>query len=287
MIDEQTRSEEAGKYEELRHLTDTYTTVQKLRIGNGNRVFASTEGLDTNEPDPFLSEMVEDLEALERKIFRQMKRVVKHHPAWPWMSGVKGIGPTLSTKVLGLIGDIGKFDTVSKLWAFSGYALKPGADGVPERQRPLKGEKLSYNRRLKTAVYLCGDSFIKSRSPYRDIYDEAKAYYRQHKQITPMLQILDLSHPDEELIVLRETPTGKAEWDKLIKEANKTAGAANDGAVWSDGHVDNAARRKMTKRFLAHLYLVWREAEGLPTREPYVQEYLGHTTMDDPWSFSS
>jgi hypothetical protein len=46
------------------------------------------------------------------------------------------------------------------------------------------------------------------------------------------------------------------------------------------------AMRKMNKIFLACLWLIWREALGLPTRKPYVHEYLGHTTLYDPWEFS-
>ena len=46
------------------------------------------------------------------------------------------------------------------------------------------------------------------------------------------------------------------------------------------------AMRKMNKVFLACLWLIWREALGLPTRKPYVHEYLGHTTLYDPWEFS-
>lgn len=51
---------------------------------------------------------------------------------------------------------------------------------------------------------------------------------------------------------------------------------------WSKGRVDMAARRKMIKVFLVHLWLVWRELEGLPTRTPYVQEYMGHTHIITP-----
>jgi len=40
--------------------------------------------------------------------------------------------------------------------------------------------------------------------------------------------------------------------------------------------------RKMIKRFLVLLWAYWREAEGLPTRVPYPQEYLGHDHMVVP-----
>ena len=35
----------------------------------------------------------------------------------------------------------------------------------------------------------------------------------------------------------------------------------------------------MVKIFLQHYWIVSRMVEGLPTREPYVQEKLGHTTI--------
>lgn len=272
---------EQGKYEELRYLTDVYVQTQKLRIANANRVQASDEERDSNAPEPFVVGLVEKFEDLEKDIFRRMKLVVRDHPAWPWLDGVRGMGPTLSTKILGLIGDIENFDTVSKLWSFSGFGLYDG-----QIQKPVKGEKLTYNRRLKTAVYLAGESFIKSRSPYRTIYDASKNRYHSVKQVRPLVEQGLLgngvsSMPD------RSTPEGKKEWDRLIKLGNKGADSgARDGNVWTDLHVHNAARRKMVKLFLSHLWVVWREAEGLPTREPYAIEYLEHQTYIDPWEFS-
>ena len=51
---------------------------------------------------------------------------------------------------------------------------------------------------------------------------------------------------------------------------------------WTKAHRHNAALRIMIKRFLSHFWVMWRELEGLPVREPYVHEKLGHTTMDNP-----
>lgn len=271
----ETVEETGGKYEELRWLTDQYTQYQKHRIAIGNRIFAATEGLDTNTPSTYALRSFERLEELEKDTFQEMKRIVKDHPAWPWLEQVRGIGPTLSTKVLGLIADIEKFDTISKLWMFAGYGLKNG-----ERQKLTKGEKASFNRRLKTALYLVGESFIKSQSPYRELYDNAKHRYHLNKQVQPLRAVIEVNGmPD------RTTAEGKKQWDRMIKEANKDAGAVNDEAVWIDGHVHNAARRYMVKIFLSHLYVVWREAEGLSVREPYPIEHLGHTTYLSPWDF--
>lgn len=353
----------SGKYEELRWITDVYMQEQKMRIAIGNRLFAAKKGLDSNYPDSFAQQLFDQKKATEEAIFKQMEIVVRDHPAWPWLKQVKGIGPTLSTKVLGLIGDIENFDNVAKLWSFSGYGLKERGqvyayDGthevndivrpvnlnghaykilefIPEddlasiiddlyeigdgfafisapeevewpdtallefyviheigavrvkedgpdheRQRAIKGEKLSFNRRLKTALYLCAESFVRSRSPYRRLYDNKKQYYRIHKQLKPMRRVLGpFEEPD------RGTEEGLKEWKVLIGKANKQAGVDKDQAAWTDGHVDNAAKRYMTKIFLSNLWQIWRKAEGLPVRPTYPEEYLDHTTRFEPEEF--
>lgn len=123
--------------------------------------------------------------------------------------------------------DITQADTVSALWRYAGMAVIDG-----ERERMRKGEKLHYNIRLKTTMYLIGTSFLKSKSPYAKVYYDAKEFYT-------------LNRPE-----------------------------------WTPLHCHHAAMRKSVKRFLSHLYVVWRELEGLPVREPYVQEKMGHTHID-------
>lgn len=50
---------------------------------------------------------------------------------------------------------------------------------------------------------------------------------------------------------------------------------------WDKGHVDAAARRKMIKLWLSHLWEAWREDRGLPTRPPYILEHSEHTTFKE------
>jgi len=54
---------------------------------------------------------------------------------------------------------------------------------------------------------------------------------------------------------------------------------------WTKLHCDFAARRKMMKMFMSHLWEVYRKLEGLPTRELYVVEKLGHTNVISPHGF--
>jgi hypothetical protein len=54
---------------------------------------------------------------------------------------------------------------------------------------------------------------------------------------------------------------------------------------WSKAHKHLAAMRKMTKIWLAAVWLYWRTLEGLPVREPYVQEKLAHEHIFKPEDF--
>jgi len=223
--------------EELRKLADIYFQTQKLRIAVENRITAAEKKLNGEPMDPnTIIPLLEDYHTVlkdweDRIIFEQMIPMVKEHPVWPWLKGIKGIGPVLSCKVLGLIGDIGRFDTISKLWRYSGLAV---IDGKAERL--TKGQKASFNNRLKSTMWLVSNSFLKSNSKYRKLYDEGRKKYKKRED-------------------------------------------------WTDMRRHNAALRLMSKRFLAHLWLEWRAAEGLEIRLPYVHEKLGHTTMDDPWDY--
>lgn len=54
---------------------------------------------------------------------------------------------------------------------------------------------------------------------------------------------------------------------------------------WTLGHCDMAARRKMVKLFLSHLWLVWRDVRGLPVRAPYAMQILEHDGIKHPWEY--
>lgn len=265
--------------ENLRWLCDVYEQAQKLRIGVNNRLDAVERGADDNPPDPFVALLGGDLEMTENKIRREMLRELKSHPAWPWLEQVKGIGPTLACKILGLSyncnGLTQENGTVSRFWSFAGLGVENG-----KRISPKKGEKRPYNTRLKTAFFLAGESFIKSRGAYRSEYDAWKHTYRERQRG----KMKALGVPAE---IADGLQPGEAAWKAKIKEVNDEHGAE---AVWSDGHTEYAARRQMVKLFASHLWEVYREEVGLPVRPPYVLDntvpgYQGHGTYRSPQEF--
>lgn len=188
-------------------------------------------------------------------------------PVWTWITSIKGFSAgSQAAKILALIDDIERFDTVAKLWRYSGYGLyeyyekdgKPVApiDGkvaqgtgdercivpivteakddwslITARDRGVAGYVLPFNKTLKATLYVAADNFIKQQTPYYvDIYYAEKKRQRE-------------LHPEKVRV--------------------------NGRTDFSDAHIDNRGRRKMIKEFLKQLWLTWRKAEGLPITEAY------------------
>lgn len=54
---------------------------------------------------------------------------------------------------------------------------------------------------------------------------------------------------------------------------------------WTPMHIEQAAKRKMVKIFLCHLYVTFRKMKGLTVRSLYVEEKLAHTHILRPETF--
>ena len=160
---------------ELRYLADCYMQIQKTRIAMGNRKSAVERDVDEGPPPEAIIIAQGHMEQAEKVVAKEMLREVKDHPAWPWLEEVKGVSGVLGCKLLGLL-DIHKARNVSSFWKFCGLAVTNG-----ERDRPVKGETLSYSIRAKTVCYLIASSFLKCGSPFRDVYDDARVYYEANR----------------------------------------------------------------------------------------------------------
>jgi len=207
--------------------------IQKNRIAFSNRLNAIAQGKDNADIAVVkkIKNWFEWFEDAEKRIDEDVQEEAALEPIVQKLCNLKGIKQILAARIISMI-DIEKAQTVSALWRYAGYGVVNG-----QAEKPKKGEKLHYNKRLKKACYVIGTSFLKCKSPYSDIYYKAKEYYKTHR-------------PD-----------------------------------WTKAHVHYAAMRKMIKLFLSHLWVVWRTLEGLPTRSPYVHEYLKHTDIKKPAEF--
>lgn len=224
------------KHQLLKPVLQLRQKTQKLRIQTTNRMNAIVRGVDDASDDPvldpageygFLVSVFEDWIKLEKRLDAHIEKQCRGVQVVQAMRSVKGVGPVLAAKIYLLI-DIEKCSTVSALWKWAGMDVRDG-----KASKLTKGASITHSPALKTTMFLLSTSFIKCGSPYRGIYDDAKAKYMEREDMTKL-------------------------------------------------HAHKMAMRKASKLFLAHLYEVWRGIEGLPIREPYVFENMGHTTKITP-----
>lgn len=218
--------------------------LQKIRIAESNRL--SKKEQHVSEDLQVLHERIFGaIQGIEEEIDDEVRKVMIVHPTWPWLKQVRGVGPISSALVVAHI-DIERAHSISALWRYAGYGLTDG-----KRDRPTPGQKLVYNKTLKTYVYRLITGCIRAGG--------------------------NTDHPQQ--------------FDKIYRDAKHgylTIRGPDSGVEepWTLLHCELAARRKAAKLFLAMLWQVWREAEGLPLSEPYVAHAEGHDIID-PWEFVS
>ncbi len=151
-------------------------TIQKTRIQFSNRISAIERDKDDSEYASYIRRWMERFNEIEKDLDKSIEDLADDMPIVERMIRVRGVGKILAVKIAAMI-DIQRADTISALWRYAGYAVVDG-----HREKPVKGEPLHYNTRLKTTCYLVGTSFLRSNSPYRKIYDEARGYYEENRK---------------------------------------------------------------------------------------------------------
>lgn len=238
--------------------------LMEMKKGSDLRVKAVQRG-KSNYSAHFERQMVKQLYIKE--LLREARKVMVGHgedagPIWGWLTSIKGLrAGGEAAKLLGQIDDIGLFATVSKLWAFAGWAV----DDEGGVQRLKKGTVAPYNRDLKAVCWRIVGEFVMHNTPdYREMFDAYKEKDRRN-------------HPN---VICQNCGSIFAPNIKRCPGCKRTN--ENYNLLYCDAHIDARARRKLAKLFLSHVWLKWREFEGLPISDPYVQAVLGHTNIIPP-----
>jgi len=232
---------------ELKILIDAREQLRKSFNSDNNRMLAMKRGTDELDKATYkyLEEKSEDTKSELSKIDRRITKHLKgmSHPIIKAALGIKGLGPVTISYMMTYV-QIDKARHASSLWKYCGYHAASHA-------RYEKGVSGGGNKNLRTVLYTMADSMVKTRSIYRDVYDNEKARLSVSEKITKS----------------RNTQ------GKLIE------------CAWKDTkpcHRHGAALRKMIKHFLADWWFVHRTLDGLPTTPLYVEEKLGHTGIIRP-----
>lgn len=154
------------------------------------------------KPDELISTYAElclirsyiSLEMEESTMVRQLSQALKDFPIFTeFLQGVKGCGPLMSGVIISEI-DIYKAKYPSSIHMYSGLDVAPDGAGRSRRKEHLVESKylnsegmemtkigISFNPFLKTKLIgVLGSSFLKSRSPYAEIYYNYKHRLENH-----------------------------------------------------------------------------------------------------------
>jgi hypothetical protein len=239
---------------ELKVLIDGREHIRKFMNSLNNRLLAAKR--QTDEMDSVTEKWIkEQIKAVDKQMGIQERRIDKFIkkldiPIVKSMIGLKGLG-TMTIAYLLVYIEISKAEHASALWKYVGF-------DKPSHERYTKGESGGGNKTLRTVLFTWADSGIRTRSVYREVYDNEK----------------------KKLEVSMKFTKSRNTQGKLIE------------CMWKDTkpcHRHGAGIRKMIKHFLADLWFVWRTSEGLPTTPLYVESVLGHTGIIRPeergWKF--
>lgn len=205
----------------------------------------SKEGKITNE-EKFYVERILDVqknaEKYEAEYKKLMKQFVESEAIYnSFLVKIKGISAILSANLIKEFGYCENAPYISSLWKYTGMHVENGE--APVRK---KGEKLSFNSKLRTLCYKISDSFVKQRTPfYRDIYDKEK-----ERQVGMMNEVLNQLTKEQEKQLKKI---------KKRKEKRDFFNQFNPKAPVSLLNADMRARRKMVKIFLAHYWQASKE----------------------------
>lgn len=168
---------------------DVLDDVEHVRCANENRVRQLTDttergfGLDHDHPSVAeIQTLVDSLKDVEARAIKDLERQMKKHPlGGPWVKETVGVGAKQGARVLAVIRDPAWHDrenrprTFGELVAYCGLHVVEGA--APRRAR---GQRSNWNESARKRLWLiAAKSIMFSSSPYRPIYDEAKAKHAE------------------------------------------------------------------------------------------------------------
>lgn len=170
-----------------RRLTDGLTQLPRRSSFTGDGV------IDTVTELALVRQYVE-LEAVETRQFQLVGHEVEAFPIWDeFLRDVRGVGPAMGGVLISEI-DIHKARYPSSIWRYAGLDVASDGKGRSRRKEHLitvqytdaKGDEaerqsITFNPFLKTKlVGVLATSFLRTASPYRDIYDGYKHRLENH-----------------------------------------------------------------------------------------------------------
>lgn len=193
----------------------------------------------------------DETKAEESRIEAALQKIMRTHPLYPWIQGQRGVGEGGVGRLLGCVGSLSNFDTVSKLWAYCGMAVRDGR--APKR---AKGERSGWSPQARVICYQIGEAIVKGGTGhYRDLYDLKRKEYLDRPRVGPSGCPFGQEHRGMARALDAKTgwsrKTGAGRTVQCVKTDPETG-------VVSSAHVYAAAKRYAVKMLLKDLWIEWR-----------------------------
>jgi hypothetical protein len=244
-----------------------FIEFRKMRLRHELRLNAIEKG-KSNLHGPaelhFLDDLVEGkqgpvgIRMLEKRALKDLIDAANSEfgAIYEWLVGIHGIGDSTAAQLLAMIDDIGRFDTVSKLWRYLMGAVMDidgnlSTNGTlhGRMERSSSGEKNHFSREGRALCWNIADSLIKAqKSAY---VAGPSGYYADRERMREL-------YPEPIPAVKGENVPTSYRWKELE----------------TDSHQHRKAKRKVAKTLLRDLWLEWREIEGLPITKSHEDREL-------------
>ena len=284
---------------DLRWIASAFESAQALRLRTGEQIRAIALGRDggsngerlNGNPEALLARIrsggafspSSDLGETyrrswndERHLLRLLSDEVARHPAWPWLGRVRGVGPSLTARLLARL-DIERAPTPSSFWAYCGLATvaaevyRCSRCGY-ELSLPA-GRQLRAGHRVPNTGLACSGTLMLAADGVRRVAQprasrgESAPYDREAKKLCYLIGIS----------FVRQGESYRRYYSEQRSRLDTTK------PDWIPRRRHLTALRMTEKLFLAHLWLVWRERLGLPITAPYADGHEGGASSPRPW----
>jgi len=270
---------------ELRLLYQLYEEAQRTRIAHGERLRAILQGRsfpgvvsESGDVGALLKEIARGgtagapslLERAysraaddERRAAEGLREIIERHPAWPWISTVKGVGELLAARLLSRL-DVARANTPSAFWAYCGLATIPGVAyrcprcelevAYPTGYEPRGPHQMRAGaRQCSGKLEQVADAHSTRVAPRRSVLGGRTGYDARARESCYLVGMSMLRCGSEY---------------RIFYDAERARLAASRQG-WTPKRCHLSALRKMEKTFLRDLWLAWRSAVDLPLVPPY------------------
>lgn len=165
------------------------------------------------------------------KIERQLTKLAKQLPVWPWVESIHGFGALGLAQIVGEAGDLSNYANPAKVWKRMGLAVIGGI--AQQRVSGAAALDHGYVAHRRAIMFCIGDSLLKKQNEYRELYLLRKEY--------------EVAKANEAGLLIR----GKKIGDPPRSDPN---------GVRTILCIHRRAQRYAEKRLLRDLWRVWRDA---------------------------